>query len=130
VWAYFRTVRRARVAVAGTYGEFFSYPVFGIDDSNRVQYIARRGPRGSFTPIATCRAWRAELNRGHFRYLLTTPERDFWRPAQLRLAPERGWTIGAPTAHRLLEFDVTGQPVDLFELSGALDPAGCPHATG
>jgi hypothetical protein len=130
VWAYFRTVRRARVAVAGTYGEFFSYPVFGIDDSDRVQYIGRRGPRGSFTPIATCRAWRSELNRGHFRYLLTTPERDFWRPSQLRRAPERDWTIGAPTAHRLLEFDVTGQPVDLFELSGALDPGGCPRATG
>jgi hypothetical protein len=130
VWAYFRAIHHARVAVAGTYGEFFTYPLFGIDDSNRVEYIGRHGPRGSFTPYATCAAWRAALNGGHFRYLLATPERDFWRPAQLRPAPERTWTVGAPETHLLFERHVSGQPVDLFELSGALDPGRCPRGTG
>jgi hypothetical protein len=130
VWDYFRTVHHARVAIAGTYGEFFSYPLFGIDDSDRVQYVAASGPHGSFTRIATCRAWRAAVNRGHFRYLLTTPERDFWRPAQLRPAPERAWTLGDRAARVLLEFRVTGQPVDLFELHQPLDPGRCPRATG
>ena len=87
VWAYFRGVHHARVGVAGTYGEFFSYPLFGIDDSNQVQYIARYGPHGSFTAITSCRAWREAVNRGRFRYLLTTPERDFWRPASSAQPP-------------------------------------------
>jgi hypothetical protein len=125
-WAYFRSVRHTRVAVVGTYGEFFSYPLFGIDGSNRVQYIAQRGPRGSFTPIGSCRVWRAAINRGHFRYLLTTPERDFWRPQQLRPAPERAWAVTDPAVHVVFERRVTGQPVDLFKLRGRLDPAACP----
>jgi hypothetical protein len=127
-WAYFRAIHHARVGLAGSYGEFFSYPLSGIDDSNRVQYIAATGPHGSFTAIRTCRAWRTAVNRGHLRYLLTTPERDFWRPAQLRPAPERGWTMGDPAAHLLLERHVTREPVDLFELRGPLDPGTCPAA--
>jgi hypothetical protein len=125
VWAFFRTVHHARVAVAGTYGEFFSYPLFGIDDSNRVQYIAQRGRHGSFTPITACRTWRAAVDRGHYRYLLATPGRDFWRPTQLQAAPERAWVVGDPAARLLLERQVTGQPVDLFELTGRLDAGGC-----
>ncbi len=128
-WAYFRGVHHARVAVAGSYGEFFDYPLFGLDDSNRVEYVAQTGPHGSFTRIPGCRAWRAAVNRGHFRYLLTTPERDFWNPAQLRPAPERGWTIGDPAARVVFQEQVTGQPVDLFELSGPLDPSRCPPGT-
>ncbi len=127
VWDYFRTIHHVRVAVAGTYGEFFSYPLFGIDDSNRVQYIARTGTHGSFTPLRTCAAWRAAVNRGHFQYLLTTPERDVWHPAQLTPAPERKWALGDPGVHLLFERRVTGQPVDLFSVSGALNPAACPR---
>jgi hypothetical protein len=130
VWAYFRGVRHSSVAVAGTYGEFFSYPLFGIDDSNRVEYVAARGPNGSFTRIRTCRAWRAAVNRGRFRYLLSTPERDFWRPNQLRPAPERAWVFGDPAVRLVFERHVTGEPVDLFELRGSLDPNRCPRASG
>ena len=36
VWALFRTVHDARVGVVGTFGGFFSYPLYGLDDSNRV----------------------------------------------------------------------------------------------
>jgi hypothetical protein len=127
VWAYFRGVHHAHVAVAGTYGEFFTYPLFGIDDSNRVEYVAQRGPHGSFTPIRTCRSWRASINRGHFRYVLTTPERDFWRPSRLRPGPERAWVARDPAARVVLERQVIGLPIDVFELTGPLDPAGCPR---
>jgi hypothetical protein len=58
--------------------------------------------------------------------VLTTPERDLWRAAQLRPAPERRWIAGDPAAHLVFERRATGQPIDLFELSGPLDPAGCP----
>jgi hypothetical protein len=125
VWAYFRKVRHARVGLAGSYGEFFSYPVDGIDDSNVVRYIAHHGPHGSFTPIAGCQEWRRAVNQGHFRYLITTPERDFWRPTQLRPAPEGAWTRSDPAAHLLFSRRVTGQPVDVFMLRGRLNPQGC-----
>jgi hypothetical protein len=130
VWAYFRGVHHSSVAVAGSYGEFFSYPLAGIDDSNRVEYVAAKGAHGGFTSYRTCRAWRTAVDRGHFRYLLSTPERDFWRPDQLRAAPERAWVIGAPAAHLVFERRVTGEPVDLFELSGPLDPNRCGPASG
>ena len=29
-------------------GGFFAYPLFGLDDSDRVQYVGQRGPHGSF----------------------------------------------------------------------------------
>jgi hypothetical protein len=61
---------------------------------------------------------------------LTTPERDFWRPAQLRPAPERAWVVADPAARELFEFRVTGQPVDVFELRDQLSLGGCPRATG
>jgi len=125
VWAYFRRVHGARVGVVGTYGEFFSYPLFGLDLSNQVRYVADHGPHGSFTPIASCPAWRRAVNRGRFRYLVTTPGRDYWRPAQLQPAPEGGWTLSDPAAHLLFTRWVTGQPVRVFVLRGRLKASGC-----
>ena len=125
VWTLFRTVHHARVGIVGTFGGFFSYPLYGIDDSNRVQYIARRGPHGSFRPIRTCSGWRAAVNGGHFRYLLTTPARDPWRPKRLGPSPESGWTTSDPAAHPILRQRATGQLIALYELSGDLDAGAC-----
>ena len=80
VWALFRTVHDARVGVVGTFGGFFSYPLYGLDLSNHVTYVAQRGPNGSFTPIATCARWRSQVNADHLKYLITTPARDPWHP--------------------------------------------------
>jgi hypothetical protein len=126
VWALFRRIGHARIGIAGTYGGYFSYPLFGLDDSNAVGYVASHGPHGSFTPISTCRGWRTAVNRGHYRYLLTTPDRDFWRPRQLQPSPEGAWTIGDPAARVILRQPVTGLEVYLFELRGPLNPAACP----
>jgi hypothetical protein len=125
VWALFRGVHNARVGVAGTFGGFFTYPLDGLDLSNRVQYIATRGPTGSFTPIGSCVAWRAAANAGRFRYLVTTPARDPWDPKPLHASPEGGWTASDPAAHVVYRRDATGQPITVFELSGPLNPSRC-----
>ncbi len=129
-WAAFRGVDNARVAVAGTFGGFFSYPLYGLTASNHVQYIALQGPRGSFTPLTTCRAFRVAVNAGHYRYLVTTPSRDPWDPLVLGPSPERRWTVSDPAAHLIFSQKAQQQSIDIFQLSGPLNPAGCPSAGG
>jgi hypothetical protein len=125
VWALFRSIHNARVGLVGTYGSYFSYPLLGLDDSNRVQYIAAHGPHGSFTPIRSCQDWRRAVNTGHFRYLVTTPTRHFWRPKRLFFSPERGWTLSDPSARVIYQQRARGQLITVFKLSGPLNPDGC-----
>jgi hypothetical protein len=125
-WALFRDVRDARVGVGGTFGSFFSYPFYGLDTSNHVQYIARQGPHGSFTPITTCRDWRAAVNAGHYQYLVTTPSRNPWQPTNLGPSPEGEWTASDPSARVIFKQRGSGQLFTVFRLDGPLDPAGCP----
>jgi hypothetical protein len=127
VWAYFRTVHHARVGIVGTFGGFFSYPLWGVDLSNRVQYIAEHGPHGAFAPITSCSHWRAAVNAGHYRYLVTTPGRNPWRPRRLSPSPEGAWTVSDPAARRLLTIRAKGQRIYLFELTGPLQISGCPR---
>ncbi len=124
-WAIFRAVRDARVGVVGTFGGFFSYPYFGLDVSNPVQYVAAHGPHGSLTPITSCSAWRRAVNAGHFRYLVTTPARDPWHPKPLQPSPEARWTAGDPAAHLIYARRASGQRIAVFVLAGPLNPAGC-----
>ncbi len=125
VWAFFRSIHDARVGVAGTFGAFATYPLYGVDDSNRVQYIAAHGPHGSFTAIRTCPAWRAAVNAGHYRYVVTTPDRDPWRRRQLTPSPEGGWIATDPAARRIFGYVAVGRPIQVFKLSGPLDVSGC-----
>ena len=128
-WAVFRGIRNARVGVVGTYGGFFSYPYFGLDVSNPVQYVGARGPHGSFTPITSCPAWRRAVNAGRFRYLVTTPARDPWHPKPLHTSPEASWTAGDPAARRIYSKRAFGQEIAVFALSGPLNPSGCQKST-
>lgn len=125
VWAMFRTVHDARVGVVGTFGGFFAYPLAGLDTSNRVQYVAERGPHGSFTPIATCARWRTQVNTDHLDYLITTPARDPWHPKVLSPSPETRWTASDPAARPVLTEHALGQPIVVFRIEGVLNPAGC-----
>jgi hypothetical protein len=125
VWNRFRNVRDARVGIVGTFGGFFSYPLYGLDDSNRVRYIAQRGPHGSFTPIRSCATWRAAVNAGGYRYVITTPSRDPWNPRVLGPSPEGRWTKSDPAARLIFSRRATGQPIDVFEITAPLDPARC-----
>ena len=124
-WAIFRGIREARVGVVGTFGGFFSYPYFGLDVSNEVRYVATRGAHGSFTTITSCPAWRRAVNTGHFRYLVTTPARDPWRPRPLHLSPEARWTAEDPAAHLIYARRASGQRIAVFGIDGPLNPAGC-----
>lgn len=125
VWARFRGVHDARVGIVGTYVGFFSYPLDGLDDSNRVQYVASRGPHGSFQPIRTCRGWRAAVEAGHYRYLVTTPSRNPWNPSHLGFSPEGAWTASSPNARVVYRRVANGEPVTVFELVGPLGVGGC-----
>ena len=126
-WAFFRSVHGARVGIVGTFGGFFAYPLYGLNDSNSVQYIAQRGPHRSFTAITSCARWRAAVNAGRFRYLVTTPARDPWRPRLLEASPEDSWTRSDPAAHLVLTHSAAGQPISVYELRGPLHPSGCPR---
>ena len=125
VWALFRDVHDARVGVVGTYGGFFAYPFFGLDLSNRVQYVAQRGPHGSFTPIATCARWRSQVNADHLNYLITTPARDPWDPKVLSYSPENDWTASDPAAQPIYHETALGQPIVVYRIRGRLDPSAC-----
>jgi len=127
-WALFRTVHDARVGVVGTFGGFFSYPFYGLDISNRVTYVGQRGPHGSFTPIATCARWRAQVNADHLKYIITTPARDPWHPSVLGPSPETHWTATDPAATSVFTERALGQPIVVFRLRGPLDVASCPQS--
>jgi hypothetical protein len=128
VWALFRTVHDSRVGVVGTFGGFFSYPLYGLDVSNRVQYVAQRGPHGSFTPITTCARWRSQVNAERLNYLVTTPARDPWHPNVLSPSPETRWTATDPAATPVFSVRARGQPIVVFRLTGPLDVASCPQS--
>jgi len=125
LWAWFRPVHDQRVALAGTFGGFFSYPLFGVDSSNRVQYVGRRGAHGSFTSISSCAEWRRAINGGRYRYVVTTPGRDPWRPRTLLSSPEGSWTGSDPAARLVFSHRALGRQISVYELSGPLDPSGC-----
>jgi hypothetical protein len=124
-WAMFRDVHHARVGVVGTFGGFFTYPLYGLDDSNRVTYLAQRGAHGSFTPITTCARWRNQVNAAHLNYLITTPARDPWHPRVLSPSPETSWTSTDPAAQPIYRELALGQPIVVYRLRGPLDPGEC-----
>jgi hypothetical protein len=118
VAAWARDAEDARIGIAGF---FVQYPLYGLDLSNRVDYVARHGPHGAFTRIDSCRDWRRALNEGGYEYVVTTP---FNYPGNLRgdQPDEAGWT-GSDAAARLVLRD--RRLVSLYRLSGRLDPAAC-----
>jgi len=125
IWAQFRSIHNARVGIVGTFGGFFSYPLYGLDDSNRVTYVAQPGPHGSFTPITTCARWRAQLNSDHLNYIITTPARDPWHPRRLEPSPEDQWTASDPATQPVYRELATGQPIVVYRIRGPLNPANC-----
>jgi hypothetical protein len=121
VWRWAQGVRHARIALAGTFGFFYGYPLWGLDDSNRVVYMGQRGPHGSFRPIASCRAWRTALNRGHYQYVVTTARSVFFTTRLVR-SPEGDWTRTDPAARLVLS---PSWAIQVFRLTGPLHPGRC-----
>src|SRR4029077_19954191 len=75
------------------------YPLFGTDLSNRVQFVGRERPHGGFEAPTTCRAWRQELNEGHYDYVIAS--RDRLEPDKPPYPEQARWTEG-PGAKVLL----------------------------
>jgi hypothetical protein len=121
VWRWARGLHHAHIALAGTLGWFYGYPLWGLDDSNRVAYMGQRGRNGSFRPIASCRAWRTALNRGHYQYVVTTAGAVFFT-TQLVHSPEVDWTRSDPAARLVLS---PNRAVQVFRLTGLLHPDRC-----
>jgi hypothetical protein len=121
VWRWARGLHHTQIALVGTLGWFFGYPMWGLDDSNRVAYMGQRGPHGSFRPITNCQAWRTALNRGHYQYVVSTENRIFFTTELLR-TPEVDWTRSDPAAKLVLS---PNRAIQVFRLAGPLHPDRC-----
>jgi hypothetical protein len=121
VWRWARGLHHAQIALVGTFGWYFGYPFWGLDDSNRVGYMGQRGPHGSFRPITRCRALRTALNRGHYQYVVTTSNVVFFT-TQLVHSPEVDWTRTDPAAKLVLS---PNRAIQVFRLTGQLHPDRC-----
>jgi hypothetical protein len=121
IWRWARGLHHTRIALSGTLGSFFGYPLWGPDDSNRVTYMGQRGPNGSFRPIASCAAWRTALNRGHYQYVVTTANRIFFT-TELAPSPQVEWTRNDLAARPVLS---PNRAIHVFRLDGPLHPHRC-----
>ncbi|MBA3865989.1 MAG: hypothetical protein H0X42_06535 [Solirubrobacterales bacterium] len=114
-FAWARDVSGARIATTSTR----QYPLFGTDLSNHVQFIGVERPHGGFEAPTTCRAWRTELNKGQYDYVVTT--RDRLEAGQPPYPEQTRWTEG-PGARVVLKV----APTVVFKLTASLDPSKCP----
>jgi len=110
--------RDANVAVVGGRPGFKQYVFYGRDLSNHVQYVAHRGPHGSFTPITSCEEWIENLNGTGYDYVVIGPDQR----TQGKPPVEVGWTALDPAVTLLVEDDL----VSVFRIDDELDPALCP----
>ena len=124
-YAWAQHIADARIGVVGAYAQL-QYPLYGADLSNYVQYVGRRGDRGSFGPLPDCAAWRRALNAGRYDYLFIGMSGSPNAPSN-----EQRWTESDPAARLLPVHDDFVQSVfgrirtNLYKLTGPLDPAGC-----
>lgn len=124
LWHWANHLHGRRIALAGTFGWYFSYPLYGSQDSNVIGFIGQRKAHGAFVTTPTCRDWRQAVNAGHYQYVVATATRTMWSRA-LSYAPEADWTRSDPAARPVFAHQGPHAPVQVFRLSGPLDVAGC-----
>ena len=113
--------RNLRIALSGTMGAMFQYPLWGGDSSNSVTYIGQHGPRGSFDEIPACPEWIGALNDGDFDYVVTTPTFHQDNPAADTAPIQRTWISRAGNVQRVAGAGL----VDVWKVTGPLDPEAC-----
>lgn len=86
VYAWARANEGLDIAVTGSTGAFFQFPLRGPGLDNDVEVVGRRGDHGSFAPITGC----AELSDAlsGFTHVVVTPYLDIWDPLRPQGAPE------------------------------------------
>jgi hypothetical protein len=119
VFRWSRGLSHTRIGIVNFY---LQYPFYGEDLSNRVQYVGRKRPHGGFAPVRGCSAWRAAVNAGRYRYVVTAPPGyPFAPPASKTVPAEERWTRTRGTTEVLR---VPG-PLTVFRIDGRLGPAHC-----
>ncbi|MDQ2699955.1 MAG: hypothetical protein M3Y23_01365, partial [Actinomycetota bacterium] len=94
------------------------YPFFGRFLENDVQFIGLHEKHAGFVKPETCRAFRAAVADGGYRYLAVTLD----RPSPKREFPrEAGWIAGDPAAKEIFR----EEPAVIYELRGEPDPDLC-----
>jgi hypothetical protein len=118
--------RGLRIALSGTMGALFQYPLWGGDSSNTVTYIGQHGPRGSFKEIPECPEWIGALNDGDYDYVVTTPTFHQDNPAADTAPVQRNWISRAGNAQHIVGAGL----VDVWKITGPLDPLACAAPPG
>ncbi|MEK6252483.1 MAG: hypothetical protein AABM43_11165 [Actinomycetota bacterium] len=118
-------VRDARIGLAGTTTGFLGYGFYGKDLSNRVVYLGREDPHGSFNAIRTCSAFRRAVNAANLDYLVTGPFLNFAHQSRPKFSPEAGWIRTDPAVRPISRDGAGVARVTAWKLDGRLDPAGC-----
>jgi hypothetical protein len=113
-FAWARDVSDARIATTGTR----QFPLFGLDLSNRVEYVGVERPHGGFVAPSSCTAWRRLLKAGDYDYVVAS--RDRVEPGKPPYPPSARWTAAAGAEIVLRE-----PPTVVFELRRRLDPSAC-----
>jgi hypothetical protein len=121
VYDWARAQGGSRVGLSGTTGALFQYGIWGLDSSNEVRYIGRRGDRGSFHEIAGCPEWVTAVNEGDYDFIVTTPTYDQDDPESAQPPEQFAWMERSGVRR----VGGTGL-VDIWQLGDApLDPAPC-----
>jgi hypothetical protein len=118
--------RNLRIALSGTMGALFQYPLWGGDSSNSVTYIGQQGSRGSFKEIPECPEWIGALNDGGFDYVVTTPTFHQDDPAADTAPVQRDWISHAGNVQRVAGAGL----VDVWQVTGPLSPLACAAPPG
>jgi hypothetical protein len=121
-----RDLRDKRIGIAGSGEIFFSqYGFYGVDLSNRVEFLGIEGPNGQHRLATSCRAFRNRINRGGYDYIVISQYTQDSPDAEYRY-PLRAWTKTDPALEEIIaEEEVTPQPDYVYEVVGRLDPEGC-----
>ena len=96
-----------------------TYPLYGDDLSNQVQYVGAHEAQAGFVDIRSCRGWLRELSLGDFDYVVVSYDLVGEGPG--RYPPQAAWTASDRSAHAL----VRRPPTAMFRLDGPLDPSAC-----
>lgn len=117
LFAWASQLRDQRLAVAG-YAETF--PLFGPDLSNRVDYLAHTDRFARQQAIPNCTTWRRRLRRDHPRFVVVAP--TGYPFVNLNPPAEANWTRSDPNAVETLH----AGPVEVFELRRPATEDRCP----
>jgi hypothetical protein len=118
-------LRDSRIGLAGTTTGFLGYGFYGKDLSNRVFYLGREDPHGSYNAIRTCQGFRGAVDAADLDYLVTGPFLNFAHQSRPKFSPEAGWIRGE-AAVQPISVDGSGVArVTVWRIDGRLDPSGC-----